>query len=459
MPKKMPAMSAFMLLTSMCLFLAIVLTPATGSGLAQNPFVVIDDMWFWPEQLVAPTTASRRQAFPVDPQLSFGAWDSGVVPYQIAAEFPAVERQNILDAFAKWSQVAPIVFVERTTQTGYLNITRDNSLPDQATGCFSNIGQFRMGVVVRTNYGDNCAQRVHAVAHELGHALGFRHEHQRGDRDDYVTVDLANVQENALANFNLLPNAPLVGPYDFGSIMHYPRGNFAIDPSRPTIIPRAPYSSWLLTMGTLPDPSVRDHEAMAFLYNSQLRDSDLRAPTEPPRSRFDRTEFLLAMERLHAFYMSRFGLQRPQGLSIGGRPDFAGIATWIFDVFLPARASGFSAEGAFDIVRATITRSEEWRQKNPARAPLTPADFARPLAFGREEFLDVLSRLDRFYAAPEGLQRPEGLSIAGGPDFLGIATWVFDVYLNQRLAGASPNAAWVLTENAIRSTDEWRRKH
>ena len=51
------------------------------------------------------------------------------------------------------------------------------------------------------------------------------------------------------------------------------------------------------------------------------------------------------------------------------------------------------------------------------------------------------------------------LSIAGGPDFQGIATWIFDVYLNQRLTGASPNAAWQITENAIRATDEWRSKH
>ena len=52
---------------------------------------------------------------------------------------------------------------------------------------------------------------------------------------------------------------------------------------------------------------------------------------------------LLAMERLHSFYMSRMGLQRPEGLSINGRPDFLGIAQWIFDIYLPARSAGFSA--------------------------------------------------------------------------------------------------------------------
>jgi hypothetical protein len=232
-----------------------------------------------------------------------------------------------------------------------------------------------------------------------------------------------------------------------------------MDPDRPTCTPPPPYQEWGARMGTLPDPSERDHAAMAFLYDQQLRESTLTLPTEPVRTEFDRADLLLAMERLHAFYMSRYGLNRPEGLSIGGRPDFLGIAQWIFDVYLAARSGGFSTEGAFDIVVAAITRSDEWRQKNPGRIPLTPARFTPAIAFNRDEFLDVLERLDRFYAAPEGLQRPNGLSIAGGPDFLGIAAWIFDVYLNQRLTGATPTSAWIVTENAIRDSEEWRRLH
>jgi len=297
------------------------------------------------------------------------------------------------------------------------------------------------------------------VAHELGHALGLFHEHQRADRNDYLSIDFSNVQENAVGNFNLITGIPLIGPYDFDSIMHYTRSTFAIDSSKPTLIPHAPYQRFSTTMGTLPEPSSSDHEVVAFLYNAQLRESTIRTPTEAVRTTFDRAELLLAMERLHAFYMSRYGLQRPQGLSIDGRPDFLGIAQWIFDVYLAARSGGYSAEGAFDIVIAAITRSDEWRQKNPGRAALTPAAFTPFISFSRDEFLDVLNRLDAFYRAPEGLQRRDGLSISGGPDFLGIAAWIFDVYLNQRLSGGSPNAAWAATENSIRATDEWRRKH
>jgi hypothetical protein len=129
--------------------------------------------------------------------------------------------------------------------------------------------------------------------------------------------------------------------------------------------------------------------------------------------------------------MSRYGLQRDGGLSIDNRPDFVGIAQWIFGAYLPARASGFDVTPAFDLMLAEITASEEWRQENPGRQPL--------------------SRV--------GSAAARGAVDCRGPDFLGIATWVFDVYLNERLRGMSPGTAWVVTENAIRATDEWRSKH
>jgi hypothetical protein len=433
---------------------------AIASAEPADQFVLIDDMLLYPEQLTQATEARpRAQAHVIDYRQRFGTWDGGVVPYQLADAFSDAERQRILNAFEQWSRIAPLVFVARTTQSGYLNVTKEPAQENQASACFSNVGQFRRGAVVRTNLGGTCAGSARTIAHEIGHALGMWHEHQRSDRDQYLTIDFDNIRDNARGNFNIINGLPLIGEYDFGSVMHYTRGAFAVDPARPTIVPHAPFESWNQTMGTLPEISGRDHEAMAFLYTVQLRESTIRVPTESVRTRFDRADLLLAMERLHAFYMSRSGLNRPAGLAIGGRPDYLGIAQWIFDVYLAARSGGFSAEGAFDIVIAAITQSDEWRQKNPGRAPLTPAGFTRYVSFSRDEFLDVLTRLDAFYRAPEGLQRPDGLSIAGGPDFLGIAAWVFDVYLNERLRGTSPNAAWQLLEASIRATDEWRSKH
>lgn len=428
-----------------------------------DQYVVIDDMLLTPEQhaqLTAPPVSHRQANFlPVRNPATQWFWDFGVIPYEMAPNFSDAERLRIRAAMDTWSRTAPVVFVPRTTQTGFLPVTRDELVGPEASPCFSRLG-YIFGIVSRLNLGNACWNDVTngTILHELGHVLGNVHEHQRSDRDNYVTIDFGNIPANAQSAFAKVTFVS-PGPYDFFSIMHYGGDFFALDRSRPTMSPLPQYQSQvgqLVRRNVLTDT---DHNMMAVLYFSQMSESAIRTPTEAQRTRFDRADMLLAMERLHNFYMSRMGLQRPQGLSIGGRPDFLGIAQWIFDIYLPARSAGFSQIGAFDIVVAAITRTDEWRQKNPGRTALTPSAFRPAVSLSRDEFLDVLNRLDRFYAAPEGLRRDNGLSIAGGPDFLGIATWIFDIYLKERLNGISPNGAWTITENAIRATDEWRSKH
>lgn len=435
--------------------------PSPKSVPALNEYIQIDDMLYWPEQfeqLTKPPVSNRQANIFALGQRQF-YWEWGVIPYEIAPNFSEAERQRIFTAMETWTRTAPLTFVPRTTQSGFLAVTRDELSGPEASPCFASGVGHRLGTMARLNLGAAGCQGIGTMYHELGHVLGLYHEHQRSDRDTYITIDIGNVPGNARYAFDRY-TFPTVGPYDFGSIMHYGASYFALDLSRPTIIPKPQYQSAAAQMGNrLAPPSENDHNMMAVLYFSQMAESTIRVPTEAQRTRFDRADMLLAMERLHGFYMSRMGLHRPQGLSINGRPDFLGIAQWIFDIYLPARSAGFSTQGAFDIVVAAITRTDEWRQKNPGRASLTPSSYRAAVSLSRDEFLDVLNRLDRFYSAPEGLQRPNGLSISGGPDFLGIATWIFDIYLSERLNGISPNGAWTITENAIKNTNEWRSKH
>jgi hypothetical protein len=434
--------------------------PPPQSFPSLNEFIRIDDVLLWPEQyqeLTRPPASHRQANFQALGQRQL-YWEWGVIPYEMAPNFSEAERQRIRAGMDLWGRTAPVTFVPRTTQTGFLAVTRDEVAdPQTASPCFGAVGH-RLGTMSRVNLGGACSASNRNILHELGHVLGFHHEHQRPDRDNYITIDIGNVAGNARFAFDRYA-FPAFGPYDFGSVMHYGSNFFALDLSRPTIIPKPQYENEGRAMGLAQAPSDNDHNMMAALYFSQMGDSAIRTATEAQRTRFDRNDMLLAMERLHGFYMSRMGLQRPQGLSIDGRPDFLGIAQWIFDIYLPARSAGFSSQGSMDIVVAAITRTDEWRQKNPGRTSLTPASFRPAVSFSRDEFLDVLNRLDRFYAAPEGLQRSNGLSISGGPDFLGIATWIFDIYLSERLNGISPNGAWTVTENAIRNTNEWRSKH
>jgi Calcineurin-like phosphoesterase len=174
---------------------------------------------------------------------------------------------------------------------------------------------------------------------------------------------------------------------------------------------------------------------------------------------FDRADFLAAMNRLHQFYMAPEGLQRPNGLSIGGTPDFEGIAAWIFDVYLACRSSGQSTQDSWNEVVAWISQSDEWKAKHPGQPSQVPHGCKTTVQLSRAEFFQAMLRLDAFYRAPEGLQRPNGLSIDGAPDFLGIAAWIFDVYLNQRLAGRTTEAAWAEVVRNIQASEEWKAKH
>ena len=98
---------------------------------------------------------------------------------------------------------------------------------------------------------------------------------------------------------------------------------------------------------------------------------------------------------------------------------------------------------------------EELTYLRPVAVPVPPAI----LPPGREEALDEMNWLDGYYASPEGLQRPNGLSLAGKPDFEGIAAWYLDVYQRERMAGKSRTDARAAYVTQIRHSAEWQAKH
>ena len=64
----------------------------------------------------------------------------------------------------------------------------------------------------------NCFN-IHTIIHEMGHAAGLWHEHQRCDRDKYVTIP---VKYRGI-NFNRYCYGHTYGPYDYDSVMSYGR--------------------------------------------------------------------------------------------------------------------------------------------------------------------------------------------------------------------------------------------
>ena len=98
----------------------------------------------------------------------------------------------------------------------------------------------------RVSIGPSCFSFSSAL-HELGHAIGFYHEHQRPDRDEYIDI----IEDNLIPGRKILSQFSKISPdevnllgvgYDYNSIMHYKKNSFglsnldtivALDPSIP----------------------------------------------------------------------------------------------------------------------------------------------------------------------------------------------------------------------------------
>jgi hypothetical protein len=197
--------------------------PTRSSPPPVSAFVEVEDMLLLPEQferLFGPSRNRQQANFrvPRDPRSQW-FWDFGVIPYEIAPNFSDLERQRVLSAMEEWGRTAPVTFVPRTTQTGRLLVTRDELTGNEGSPCFANVGHI-FNAVARLNLGSTCSSNKGTILHELGHVLGNLHEHQRADRDGYITIDYSNVPPNLYGAFDKSSFPPL-GPYDFGSIMHY----------------------------------------------------------------------------------------------------------------------------------------------------------------------------------------------------------------------------------------------
>jgi hypothetical protein len=64
------------------------------------------------------------------------------------------------------------------------------------------------------------------VMHEIGHAIGLAHEHQRPDRDKFIKLIPENIP-NIEAGFDIIDDGSFepIGVYDYDSPMHYEVGD------------------------------------------------------------------------------------------------------------------------------------------------------------------------------------------------------------------------------------------
>ena len=110
-------------------------------------------------------------------------WPKGVVPYTI--EDGVADKENIDSAIGEWNSKTVIKFVPRRRQRSYVAFV-------SVEGGYCRAARGRVGgrqeIFIPPS---GCS--VNALIHEIDHAVGLGHEHERQDRDAYISMRPENL--------------------------------------------------------------------------------------------------------------------------------------------------------------------------------------------------------------------------------------------------------------------------
>lgn len=195
-------------------------------------------------------------------------WPGGRMPVSFDASVSLEQQAFFFDVCGRWSAVAGVQCVAAVGSEDTLAVGNSGLF----SGCNSTIGY---SPYYRAMNLETACWHDSVVLHELGHAFGLLHEHQRPDRDAFVAVDYSNVQPGYSFAFNYAFGG-VQGPYDLRSVMHYQWYAFAIDSRRPVMVPRGTQAPLVYDMGsghvtdTRTLPSDGDAAGIRAIYGANL---------------------------------------------------------------------------------------------------------------------------------------------------------------------------------------------
>jgi hypothetical protein len=147
-------------------------------------------------------------------------WPGGIIPYDIS-NLTADQQSLALRAMQRWMDTgAKIKFIPRTTEIEYANFTGNTEAGNNTSRSGFKKG-FRNDINITAFW---WRQMEWMPVHELGHVLGFEHEQQRWDRDQFIIVHYENIKPGRSEDYDWVPKTNWIVsslPYDYHSIMHY----------------------------------------------------------------------------------------------------------------------------------------------------------------------------------------------------------------------------------------------
>ncbi|VDK79554.1 unnamed protein product [Litomosoides sigmodontis] len=184
-------------------------------------------------------------------------WPGGKIPYSISPHYTNLERALLARAIKQYHDKTCLRFVPRSPYEGdYLFIGK-------VDGCFSEVGR-TSGVQVLSL--DNGCLEYTTIIHEMMHVIGFYHEHERWDRDDYINIFWKNIDRTAIDQFgkvDLTKTSYYGQPYDYRSILHYDSLAFSKN-GFPTMLPKQ--KGFATTIGNAKDFSEIDLTKINRMY-------------------------------------------------------------------------------------------------------------------------------------------------------------------------------------------------
>jgi len=141
-------------------------------------------------------------------------WNKGIIPYTVDPSLNAV-IPLIQQAAAQIAQKTGncIRFVPRTNEPKFVRMFFGN-------GCYSYLGNTGGSGSQDLSLGQGC-HFIGTVVHEMLHAVGFDHEQNRPDRDQFLQINRQNIMPGQEHNFNLTPGGQTWSSFDFNSVMLY----------------------------------------------------------------------------------------------------------------------------------------------------------------------------------------------------------------------------------------------
>lgn len=193
------------------LFFSIVTFSADKQTFSKEEFIQVGDM-FVPVQSILEDGEIVSDRAVKDSGVRL--WPQGIIWYEFSRYLSSSQRNLFLQACRQVGEFANISCRPRpANQRDYIFVqnTNENVCGSSYLGVWGGRQPFNI----------RC-WRSRTLQHELMHALGISHEHNRHDRDDYLVIVWDNIDYRIRSNFQRVRSpSHSLNYYDYKSVMHY----------------------------------------------------------------------------------------------------------------------------------------------------------------------------------------------------------------------------------------------